>query len=153
MSPVILQNPRIFYIGVNWERLAVKDGSDSRHGGLLEQLDSAGIVELYGVEILNDVNLWEGFTNYRGELPFDDGESIVKRSNQCGISLVLSSKAHRSSGLVSTRLFQACAARTVIIADNNSFIREHFGDTVITFEYDEETRILILKESLKLMNG
>jgi len=137
IPPVELEDTKIFYIGVNWERLAVKEGSDTRHGGMLEQLDATDFVELYGVKKLNGVEIWDGFNNYKGELPFDNGESIINRSNKCGISLVLSSKAHRYSGLVSTRLFQACAARTVIISDDNSFIKDNFGDSVITFEYDD----------------
>ena len=112
IQPVDLENPRIFYIGVNWERLAGTKEPDVRHGGMLEQLDTEDYVELYGVKQLKGVDLWEGFKSYKGELPFDNGESIIRISNKCGISLVLSSKAHRNSGLVSTRLFQACAALT-----------------------------------------
>ena len=35
IQPVDLRNPKIFYIGVNWERLAIKKGTDARHGGML----------------------------------------------------------------------------------------------------------------------
>lgn len=135
MPPVSLENFRLFYIGVNWERLADKSRTDRRHGGLLECLDQTGRVDFYGVSKVWGIELWKGFHHYQGELPFDGGQSIIRTAHRCGVSLVLSSRQHRDSGLVSTRIFQACAARTVIISDDNPFIVEHFGDAVLTFEY------------------
>lgn len=133
IEPVTLESPRIFYIGINWESLV--ESHEGRHPGLLELLDKLNFTRFYGVEKLNGKLIWENFSNYRGELPFDQGHSIVRESNRCGISLVLSSDAHRKSGVVSTRIFQACAARTVIITDDNPFIEKFFGDSVITFRY------------------
>lgn len=138
ISPVSLDGFRVFYIGVNWERTADLSRSAIRHGGLLERLDQSGRVDFYGVEKINSIKPWEGFHHYRGELPFDNGRSIIRTSNKCGVSLVLSSRPHRDSSLVSTRIFQACAARTVIISDDNPFIVEHFGNTVLTFEYSSD---------------
>ena len=133
---VDLSDFRVFYIGVNWERLERKVGT--RHKGLLERLDETGDVHFFGVREVQGIKVWEGFRHYQGELPFDDGRSIVETSNRCGVSLVLSSESHLDSGLVSTRIFQACAAKTVVIADDNPFIIRHFGDSVLTFERTDD---------------
>ena len=124
---------KIFYIGANWER----QGGRKRHNGLIEQLDETGMVEFYGVARQHGIYLWEGIKNYKGELPFDGGKSIVSKSNECGVSLVLHSQAHRDSGLASTRIFQACAAKTLTICDDNPFILKYFGDSVLSFPYDK----------------
>ncbi len=138
INPVNLESPRIFYIGINWESLV--ESSKGRHVGLLELLDKLNFTNFYGVEKLNGKAIWENFQNYCGELPFDRGHSIVKHANQCGISLVLSSQSHRNAGLVSTRIFQACAARTVIITDDNPFILEHFGESVISIRFSSDAQ-------------
>ena len=141
VAPVSLDGFRVFYIGVNWERIADSSRADKRHGGLMELLDATGRVDFYGVKKVCGVEPWAGFRNYKGELPFDNGLSIIRTANRCGVSLVLSSRQHRDSGLVSTRIFQACAARTVIISDDNPFIVEHFGDAVLSFEHSTDARL------------
>ena len=129
-----LGNFRIFYIGANWER---QEG-ESRHGGLVERLDATNIVDFYGVNKQYGISLWKGVRNYQGELPFNGGKSILEKSNQCGVSLVLHSTPHRKSALVSTRIFQACAAKTLTICDDNPFILKHFGDSVLSFEHSDD---------------
>jgi len=143
VEPVFLDDFRVFYIGVNWERIADRSKADTRHGGLMGLLDDGGRVDFYGVRKICGVEPWEGFKNYCGELPFDKGLSIIRTANRCGVSLVLSSRQHRDSGLVSMRVFQACAARTVIISDDNPFIVEHFGDTVLTFEHSRDAQTCV----------
>jgi len=148
---------RVFYIGANWERAAKANNPQAkiRHEGLLERLDRTGDFEFYGVREQMGVFLWEGFRHYRGELPFDAGKSIVEACNKAGVALVLSSDAHRESGVVSTRIFQACAARAVVICDNNPFVERFFGDTVLTFEYatDTETTFLNILEKVAWIRG
>ncbi|MCB0689069.1 MAG: sulfotransferase domain-containing protein [Saprospiraceae bacterium] len=122
---------KVFYIGAQWERISNVD----RHGSLLEMLDKTGHFKFFGVRNRGNKYLWENIDNYYGELPFDGGKSIALNSNMCGVSLVLHSPQHRSNDLVSSRIFQACAAKTVIIADDNPWIIDHFGDSVLTFEY------------------
>jgi hypothetical protein len=98
-------------------------------------IDEYGAFELFGLREQNGVFLWEGIKSYKGQLPFDGGKAIIRESNRCGVSLVLHSQAHRESSVVSTRIFQAAAAKTVIISDDNSWIVENFGDSVLTFPY------------------
>lgn len=141
VEPISLDQPKLFYIGMNWERLASQGKSNKRHGGLLESLDATGRVAFYGVNKVNGIETWKGFKHYYGELPFDGGQSIIRTANRCGVSLVLSSVQHRNSGLVSMRVFQACAARSVIICDDNRFLIKHFGDAVLSFEYSDDPQI------------
>lgn len=131
-----LNNFRVFYISANWER----QRGFTRHKGLIELLDNSGIVDFYGIKRQFGINLWEDVRNYKGELPFDGGRSIIDISNRCGVSLVLHSKPHRKSGLASSRIFQACAAKTVVICDQNSFIDRHFGDFVLSFKYSDDQK-------------
>jgi hypothetical protein len=125
---------RVFYIFANWERM----GGWEMHAPLIKLLDKTDKFTFYGVTKPDGINLWKGISNYKGSLPFDGGKSILTESNTCGVSLVLNSKAHRRSGLVSTRIFQACAAKTIAICDNHPFIMAHFGDSVLAFKYTDD---------------
>lgn len=131
---------RVFYIGMNWEKMSTSAERKVRHEGLLELLDRSGRFSFFGLREQSGTFLWEGFAHYKGELPFDGGESIIAESKRCGASLILSTEQHRKSGVVSTRIFQACAAGTVIICDENPFVREHFGDAVLYFQYGATNR-------------
>lgn len=132
---VAAEQARVFYIGVNWEKLSQSKDKQVRHEGLFETLDRSNEFVFYGLKQQYGIELWEGIKNYKGELPFDGGKSIIDVSRQCGITLVLSSEQHRASGLVSTRVFQACAAGTVILSDRNSFLETHFGENIYYFDY------------------
>ncbi len=144
LQPVNLNTFKVFYIGANWEKIAREKFSDStakiRHEGLLDSLDATGDFVFYGIKEQYGIDLWEGFENYKGELPFDAGESIVRTCHKQGVALVLSSDAHRESGVVSTRIFQACAARCLVICDRNPFIEREFGNNVLYFDYEEDTK-------------
>jgi hypothetical protein len=130
----------VFYIGMNWEKLSIADDRKVRHDGLLELLDQSGRFRFFGLRRQDGVFLWEGFEHYHGELPFDGGKSILEQSRRCGATLVLSSDQHRLSEVVSTRIFQACAAGSIIISDRNRFVEKHFGDAVLYFDYGESNR-------------
>ena len=131
------QQFRLFYIGINWERhLRLQ-----RHEGLFTLLDDSGLVDFYGLKKQKGILLWEGIKNYKGELPFDGGRSILNHANQCGVSLVMHSSSHLKSGLASTRIFQACAAKTLTICDDNPFVLKHFGDNVLYFKQHKDPRV------------
>lgn len=120
---------RIFYCGINWERIIDPKG---RHDDLLSGLDTKNIIAIYGPKRLEGNLLWKGFKNYRSEIPFD-GISIIKYIHECGISLVLSSDIHLASETASSRIYESCAAGAVIISDENPFIKREFGDSVLYF--------------------
>lgn len=125
---------KVFYIGVNWEKVSQKEETKERHQGLFEILDQSKQFDFYGIKKLYGVELWQGISSYQGELPFDGGKSIIEKSAECGITLVLSSEQHKKSELVSTRIFQACKAGAIIISDRNPFIEKQFGDAVYYFD-------------------
>ncbi len=131
-----LEEPKLFYCGMNWEK--VVDNSN-RHSGLFELLDKTGKVKFYGpdvVETWGGIRPWEGYECYQYSIPFD-GFSILKEINSCGICLAISSDAHRRAGAVTNRAYEACAAGAVIISDNNIFMEEYFGDSVLYITYNK----------------
>ena len=129
-----LEDFSVFYIAANWE----KQRGVSRFGSLTELLDHSGKFSFFGIRRHGGVDVWEGIKSYRGELPFDGGKSIIRESNKCGVTLVLHSREHHNEAVVSTRIFQACAAKTVIICDDNPWIVRNFGDSVLTIHQDHD---------------
>jgi hypothetical protein len=49
---------KIFYCGINWERLSKPKG---RHHEFLARLDTTGMLKIYGPDIFLGVNVWEGY--------------------------------------------------------------------------------------------
>lgn len=90
--------------------------------GLLSQ---SGLAKFYGVN-RHEKLISNG---YMGSIPFD-GVSVIDILQQHGIVLVFHSNIHNSEGIPSSRIFEAAAASTVIISDENPFVKKHFGDTV-----------------------
>ena len=125
--PGVTARSRLFYIGINWERLG--RGGKGRYQKLLEMLERADLIDIYGPRELLGKKVWEGFDTYRGELPFD-GESVVRAVHGSGICLALSSDAHRADGVMSNRLFEGLAAGAAIIANPHPFIAKYFADVV-----------------------
>ena len=126
LEPTLGDN-KLFYVGINWERLTNKNG---RHDEFLRLLDRDGDLRLYGPKLFSGVDVWEGFHSYVGPIPFD-GVSVVRLIHKAGISLVLSSKAHRDAKMMSCRIFESAAAGAVIICDDNAFARRFFGDCLL----------------------
>jgi hypothetical protein len=154
-EPVYLPSKRrslsIFYCGINWEKLTGKPG---RHEGVLRGLDKAGKLSLYGPEKVRDINVWEGYRNYSGSLPFD-GRTVIEKIAEAGACLVFSSEAHKSSEIMSNRLFEALSGGAVIIGDEHNFISEAIGNNYIKVPSSLSTdqRIgNILKEIKQLEN-
>ncbi len=133
----------IFYAGINWEKLGK---GKSRHQELLSLLDDTGKLAIYGPRIFQGVNVWEDYKSYKNEIPFD-GVSMIKRISECGISLVLSSDAHKKSSLMSNRLFESAAAGAVIICDENPYAYNIFGDSLLYIDtrkpVDEQFRCIL----------
>ncbi len=128
-----LGHGKVFYAGINWDKLGKKKG---RHQDLLLLLDKQGILRIHGPRIFNNVNVWEGYQCYVGPVPFD-GVSMIKAISEAGIALVFSSDAHKESELMSNRLFESLAAGAVIICDDNPFARRFFGDTLLYVDASE----------------
>lgn len=131
-----LGNHKIFYCGMNWEKI---EEAEIRHEGLFKLLDNDGNTRIYGPERMDDwggMRPWEGYSSYCGQIPFD-GFSILKEINDCGICLVLSSDIHRRAGAVTNRAYEACAAGAVMISDDNEFMMKHFGDASLFITFNK----------------
>lgn len=126
-DPERLKKPKLFYCGINWEKI---DGSKGRYHDLFKMLEANTALEIYGPDSFHGKNPWEGFSSYVGPIPMD-GQSTVFRVAQCGVSLVLSSEAHVDAGLMTNRLYESLAAGALLIVNDNVFVREHFGDSVL----------------------
>lgn len=124
---------KVFYAGINWDKMGKKKG---RHQELLQLLDKADVMRIHGPRIFNNLNVWEGYQCYVGPVPFD-GVSMIKAISEAGIAMVFSSDAHKESELMSNRLFESLAAGAVIICDDNPFAQRHFGDTLLYVDASE----------------
>ena len=126
LEPRTSPTSSLFYIGVNWERVG---GPKGRFHEVLIALDRQSMIEIYGPEQINGVAPWEGYATYKGELPFD-GVSVTTAINRAGICLVLSSAAHKRTGIMSNRLFEGLAGGGAIVASPNAIIDKYFRGVV-----------------------
>lgn len=122
---------KIFYCGINWERGA--DRNVGRAQGLLDILQERQAADFYGPRELVGVNTWEGFSSYRGEIPFD-GVSMSHTMRDYGAVLAVSSPAHLKSRTSSSRVFEGFAAGVPVISDENPHVKHLFGDLVYYFK-------------------
>lgn len=128
IHPPTLGVQRLFYAGINWE--ALDPNKKSRHSDLLKLLDKTGELRIYGPSEFLGINVWKGFKSYVKEIPFD-GISMMNEIAKVGISLVLSSQAHKDCELMSNRLFESIAAGAFVVCDENNFAKKFFGDTLL----------------------
>jgi hypothetical protein len=146
LEPQITDKSRIFYIGINWERLGRPKG---RFHDALTALDSKDLVDIYGPELVHGVAPWAGFKSYRGELPFD-GEAVKYAINQAGVCLALSSEAHKQAGIMSNRLFEGLAGGAAIIASPNVLIDKYFKD-IVYFVDDTRGEAVLQQQVIEAM--
>lgn len=125
--PPSLGDGKLFYVGINWEAIG---GGKSRHQDVLKNLDGTGLLRIYGPEIFQNTRVWAGYKSYVKEIPFD-GITMIDEIAKAGIALVLSSQAHKDSGLMSNRLFEGVAAGALVICDENPWAKTHFGDSLL----------------------
>jgi hypothetical protein len=125
--PPSLGDLKLFYVGINWEAVS---GKQFRHQDVLKRLDRTGVMRIYGPSVFLNVKVWAGYQSYVKEIPFD-GVSMIEEISKAGISLVLSSAAHKESELMSNRLFESVAAGSLVICDENRFASKYFGDALL----------------------
>lgn len=122
-----LAEGKLFYAGINWEAIS---GGKLRHQEVLKRLDKTNLLRIYGPKLFQGVKVWDGYDSYVKEVPFD-GISMIHEISKAGISLVLSSPAHKESELMSNRLFESIAAGALVICDENPFAKKFFGDCLL----------------------
>lgn len=99
--------------------------TDKKFRMVYNLLSRTGFTKFYGVHKNEDI-ITQG---YMGTIPFD-GVSVIDILQQHGIVLVLHSDIHNAESIPTSRIFEAAAASTVIISDQNPFVKKHFGDSV-----------------------
>lgn len=130
LDPVNRTNRRLFYIGINWERMANTKG---RHQSLLTLLDKADVSSIHGPREIDGIAPWAGFKTYQGDVPFD-GWSVVEAISAAGAALILSSPNHYRDGVMSCRPFEAAAAGVPLVSEHHPFMLEHFNDAALFFD-------------------
>jgi hypothetical protein len=144
-KPLKRESYRLFYAGINWERIR----GSGRYSTMLKLLDAREDFDIYGPEEMFGIKVWDGYRSYRGQIPFD-GKSLMKYANASGAYLCLSSEAHINSQLLSNRLFEACASGAVIISNRNKLAESIFGDSIYWLdEVDEESTFLQVNKFLE----
>lgn len=98
---------------------------DKKFKSFYQLLSETGVVSFYG-HLTDSTIISKG---YIGTIPFD-GTSVIDVLQRHGIVLIIHSDLHNKEEIPSSRIFEAAAASTVIICDENAFVKEHFGDTV-----------------------
>ena len=138
LLPQRLKERKLFYCGINLEAKT----SNQRFGKLFKYLDRENKINFYGPRSVFGIkDCWEGYKNYKGEIPFD-GKSIIEKISETGIVLALNSPVHSAVGSVSNRIYEAAAAGAVIISDDNPYVRKYFGDSVFYIDiYKEEDEL------------
>lgn len=130
---------KLFYIGSNWDIIAKKaelDNIQQSKIDLIQKLDKIDLINIYGKK--NKDNFFNNLNNYKGELPFDLS-TILKEIKISGIGLVLHTKYHKKSNIISMRTFECIAAGVPIIADKNNFLDKFFGDNIFYIDIDQDT--------------
>lgn len=143
LKPIDLIQMRLCYVESENPRPVgrKKRGGRNPHEAVVLALDADDRFHFYGVGYQHGVDLKEHLVRYVGEFPLDAGSDMVRTMNAWGVALVLSSDAERRSGFAPARLFQALAARCIVISDNNPFIVKYFGESVLTVEYDADATV------------
>lgn len=111
--------------------------SDPKFGRLYRLLSQTGFTSFYGVNSNANINP----EHYMGKVPFD-GKSVIDILQKHGIVLVFHSEIHNAECLPTNRIFEAAAASAVIIADQNAFVKKHFGDSVFYIDTNEPAEII-----------
>ncbi|MFS0851629.1 hypothetical protein AB3M93_19520 [Novosphingobium panipatense] len=148
LPPNVSADSKLFYVGINWERIGRPKG---RYHDTLVMLDNKELIEIYGPEEIHGVAPWGGFQTYQGELPFD-GHSIRTAINSSGICLALSSEAHKSTGIMSNRLFEGFASGAAVIATPNPLIDKYFSDVVYLVD-DERGEAMLGQQILSALRA
>lgn len=120
------KDKRVFYVGMNVE----SKFKNMRYADLIQYLCKNDLIDIYGQDIaLGLKKLWSGFKGHKGSIPFD-GKTILSKINEAGICLALNSDVHNNVDYVSNRIYEAAAAGSVIISDDNKYVRRYFKDSV-----------------------
>jgi hypothetical protein len=122
--------------------------TDPKFLSLYQALSTTKLAKFYGFNPMKEINP----KTYMGPLPFD-GASVINVLQQHGIVLVMHSDIHNEEGIPSARIFEAAAASAIIISDLNSFVKQHFNDSVFYIDTTQsaETIFQQIQEHLQVI--
>ena len=107
--------------------------TDPKFTRLFQKLDQTSWTHFYG-----DGSFRELYPrNYQFSPPYDQDLSALLAED--GICLILHSAEHNAAGIPSGRIFEAAAASTVIICDENPFVKERFKDSVLYIDTNRDS--------------
>lgn len=111
---------------------------DEKFRQLLGLLDKEPYTRFYGKPLFKSLFP----QSYLGKIPYDE-ESLMRIAAAAGVTLILHSNDHNAQGIPSGRIFEAAAASTVIICDQNAFVQEHFGDSVLYIDTQQDSNSIL----------
>lgn len=124
---------KLFYCGFNMANTTF----GAKYKQLFSRLNKTHYFNVYGQK-----NEWRHTPNcYRGFIKCD-GTSLLQTMHNSGVTLVLHAPDHFLGQTPTGRIFEACAASTVIICDRHPFIEKHFGDSVLYIDQEKSSEEL-----------
>ncbi len=139
---VPVENFRLLYFGSNFANTPMGDTLAK----VFSRLDSTNYFDVYG-----EKGEWRHVPNsYRGYIK-NDGVSVLSTIHKTGVILIFHSPDHFQGKTPTAKIFEACAASAIIIADKNAFLREHFGDCILYIDNDKPSEIIFqqIEEHMK----
>ncbi|HSW87428.1 MAG TPA: YncE family protein [Rhabdochlamydiaceae bacterium] len=118
----------LFYLCCAWGNRF----EDKKFQQFLRLLDKEHFMRFYGSQWFQKYYP----QSYQSFIPYDEN-TLCETASRAGVTLVLHSCDHNAYGLPSGRIFEAAAASTMIVCDENAFVKEHFGDSVLYIDTDE----------------
>lgn len=122
-----LKFEKLCFWGVIWDKYR----KGEKYKELYMRLDNTDYFTIYGPE-----NAWKAlqYKSYNGALPYND-EEFRKGLQFAGISLILHNDQYIMQKTLSSRIFEAVAASTIVICDNHPTVREYFGDNILYIDH------------------
>lgn len=112
---------RLFYIGGEY---GVRNSE--KYATVIKMLDQQDYLDVAASK-----QDWKSELHHiRPRVPFD-GVSLINEFNKTGIALVIHDASHLNGAAPTGRIFEAAAGNSVIISDQNGFIKKNFGDNVL----------------------
>lgn len=125
---------KLFYSGgFLWDETR----GSQKYKQLFSKLDQAGYFAVCGPK-----KKWRHTpSSALGFIPVD-GVSLLKAQHNAGISLLLHTQLHLNGGAPTGRIFEAAAAKTVIISDKHPFVEKYFGDNVLYVDVTQDAQAI-----------
>jgi hypothetical protein len=135
-----IKHDKVIYIGASYEKLK----SSNKYKIMFNKLDQNNLINIYGPK-----EKWEYISkSWRGFIPFNQPELMVNKTSQHGISLILHKRRDLYEEIPSSQIFEAIAANSIVISENNNFLKKHFDDNILYFN-PESSADRIYKEIVK----